>query len=139
MQADHNSNANRDMMLSQARIATNLSHPVFPKIYDVMIKNGNMYTFQEYRGEVFLDHYLKDHKLQETEIVEWISAIIDAVNYLFAQNLGFRNFARGSLVVTRDKKLALTRLQNNYYGVIKLQMENRQYYFERLNQQFGDF
>lgn len=61
VQADHNGNANRDMMLSQARIAANLSHPVFPKIYDVMIKNGNMYTFQEYRGEVFLDHYLKDH------------------------------------------------------------------------------
>lgn len=131
VQADHNSNASRDMMLSQARIAANLSHPVFPKIYDVMIKNGNMYTFQEYRGEVFLDHYLKDHKLQETEIVEWISTIIDAVDYLFAQNLGFRDFARGSLVVTRNKKLAMTRLQNNYYGVIRLQLENRQYYFEK--------
>lgn len=63
--------------------------------------------------------------------MEWTSDIIDAVNYLFSQNLGFRDFARGSLVVTRDKKLALTRLQNNYYGVIKLQRENRQYYFEK--------
>lgn len=63
--------------------------------------------------------------------MEWISTIIDAVDYLFTQNLGFRDFACGSLVVTRDKKLALTRLQNNYYGVIKLQMENRQYYFEK--------
>lgn len=50
-------------MLSQARFAVNLSHSVFPKIYDVMIKNGNMYTFQEYRGEIFLDRYLDDHKL----------------------------------------------------------------------------
>ena len=131
VQADHNSNASRDMLLSQAKIAANLSHPVFPKIHDVMIKGGNMYTFQEYRGEVFLDYYLKDHKLQEMEIVEWISAIIDAVDYLFSQNLGFRDFACGSLVVTRDKKLALTRLQNNYYGVIKLQLDNRQYYFEK--------
>lgn len=131
VQEDHNSNASRETMLNQARIAANLSYPLFPKIYDVTIKNGNMYTFQEYRGEVFLDHYLKDHKLQETEIVEWISAIIDAVDYLFSQNLAFRDFARGSLVVTRDHKLALTRLQNNYYGVIKLQLENRQYYFEK--------
>ena len=74
---------------------------------------------------------MKNHKLQETEIVKWISTIIDAVDYLFSQNLGFRDFARGSLVVTNDKKLALTRLQNNYYGVIKLQLENRQYYFEK--------
>lgn len=131
VQVDYNSNASREMMLSQARIAANLSHPVFPKIYDVMIKNGNMYTFQEYRGEIFLDRYLDDHKLQESEIVEWTSDIIDAVDYLFSQNLGFRDFARGSLVVTRDKRLALTRLQNNYYGVIKLQLENRQYYFEK--------
>lgn len=131
VQADHNSNSTREMMLSQARLAANLSHPLFPKIYDVMIKNGNMYTFQEYRGEVFLAHYLKDHKPQESEIVEWISAIIDAVDYLFSKNLGFRDFARGSLVVTQDKKLALTRLQNNYYGVIKLQLENREYYFEK--------
>lgn len=53
------------------------------------------------------------------------------MDYLFSQNLGFGDFARGSLVVTNDKKLALTRLQNNYYGVIKLQLENRQYYFEK--------
>ena len=118
-------------MLSQARIAANLSHPVFPKIYDVMIEDGSMYTFQEYRGETFLDLYLKDHTLQDTEIVEWISAIIDAVDYLFSKNLGFRDFSSGSLIVTQDKKLALTRLQNNYYGVIKLQLENRQYYFEK--------
>lgn len=131
VQEDHNSNISRETMLNQVRIAANLSHPMFPKIYDVAIKNGNMYTFQEYRGEVFLDHYLKNHKLQETEIVKWISTIIDAVDYLFSQNLGFRDFARGSLVVTNDKKLALTRLQNNYYGVIKLQLENRQYYFEK--------
>ena len=131
VQEDHNSNTSRETMLNQVRIAANLSHPMFPKIYDVTIKNGNMYTFQEYRGEVFLDYYLKDHKLQETEIVKWISTIIDAVDYLFSQNLGFRDFARGSLVVTNDKKLALTRLQNNYYGVIKLQLENRQYYFEK--------
>lgn len=131
VQADYNSNVSRKLMLNQARIAANLSHPVFPKIYDVMIKNGNMYTFQEYRGEIFLDKYLEDHKLQEMEIVTWISSVIDAMDYLFSQNLGFRDFARGSLVVTRDKKLCLTRLQNNFYGVIKLQMENRQYYFEK--------
>ena len=131
VQADYNGNASREILLSQARTAANLSHPVFPKIYDVMIKNGNMYTFQEYRGEIFLDQYLAEHKLQESEIVEWISSVIDAMEYLFSQNLGFRDFARGSLVVTRDKKLVLTRLQNNYYGVIKLQMENRQYYFEK--------
>ena len=131
VQADYNGNASRESMLRQARIAANLSHPVFPKIYDIMIKDGNMYTFQEYRGEEFLDHYLKHHTLQETEIMEWISPIIDAVDYLFSQNLGFRDFARGSLVVTRDKRLVLSRLQNNYYGVIKLGLENRQYYFEK--------
>ena len=131
IQADHNSNASQEFMLSQAKIAANLSHPLFPKIYDVMIRDGNMYTFQEYRGEVFLDHYLKDHKLQETEIAEWISVVIDAMEYLFSHNLAFRDFARGSLIVGRDKKLSLTRLQNCYYGVIKIQPENRQYYFEK--------
>ncbi|MGI6095702.1 MAG: TIR domain-containing protein [Lachnospiraceae bacterium] len=131
VQVDHNINVSKDVMLNQAKMAVNLSHPMFPKIYDIMVNNGKMYTFQEYRGEIFLDQYLKDHRLQEEEITKWISSVINAMDYLFFQNLGFRDFARGSLVVTRDRKLGFTRLQNHYYGVMKLQMENRQYYFEK--------
>lgn len=131
VQADYIGNVSTETMLEQAKIAANLSHPMFPKIYDVAIQNGTMYTYQEYRGEIFLDQYLKEHNLRESEILEWMLSVLDAAEYLYSRNLGFRDLARGSLVVTRDKKLALTRLQNNYYGVIKLQMENRQYYFEK--------
>lgn len=131
VQADHNINIEESTAWEQAKLATSLSNPIFPQIYDVLINGAWMYTFQEYRGETFLDQYLKNHRLKENEIQSWINDIIKAVEYLFSKNLGFRDFARGSLVVTEDRRLGLTRLQNNYYGVIRLQPENRQYYFEK--------
>ena len=131
VQIDYITNISMDLLIGNARTAATLSHPIFPKIYDVVIKNGKMYTFQEYRGEVFLDNYLETHKLQESRIIEWISDIIDAVDFLFSYGYSFRDFSRGNLVVTQNNKLAFTRLQNPHYGFIKLQPENRQYYFEK--------
>lgn len=131
VQVDHNINVDESTAWEQIKMAARLSNPIFPQIYDVLIKGDWIYTFQEYRGEIFLDQYLKEHRLKEDEIQSWITDVINAIEYLFSMNLGFRDFARGSLVVTKGRKLGLTRLQNNYYGVIHLQPESRQYYFEK--------
>lgn len=88
VQEDYNVNANMDAVLRLAKTAAKLSHPLFPQIYDIKIDGSRMYTFQEYRGEVFLDQYLSDNKMQEAEILEWISSVIDAMDYLFSLNLG---------------------------------------------------
>lgn len=131
VQVDHNINVDESAAWEQVKLVASLSDSTFPKIYDVLINGDWMYTFQEYRGEIFLDQYLKEHRLKGADIQSWIIAIVKAVDCLFSKNLGFRDFARGSLVVTKDKKLRLMRLHNNYYGVIRLQPENRQYYFEK--------
>lgn len=124
-------NVSIEMVKEQAKLASKLSFPLFPKIYDIVINGSRMYTFQEYRGEVFLDQYLKDNILKEDQITEWIVSVIDALDYLFSLNLGFRDFARGSLIVTKDRRIGMFRLQNMYYGVHKLQQENKQFYFEK--------
>ncbi len=124
-------NISEDMLLTQARTVVNLYHSLFPKIYDIKVENNRMYVFQEYRGEIFLDKFLETNKMQESDITEWILDVIDAIDYLYSLNFGFRDFARGSLIVTNNKKLGFSRLQNMHYGIIKLQPENKKYYFEK--------
>lgn len=113
-----------------ASLCGDISHPLFPRIYDIVIKNGVCRTYQEYGNEVFLDDYLREHSLSETKIKEWILLILDGFEYLYKRNLGLRDLARGSLIVRDDGKIGLFRLQNNYYGLIRLTAETKQYYFE---------
>lgn len=113
-----------------ASLCGDISHPLFPRIYDIVIKNGVCRTYQEYGNEVFLDDYLREHSLSEEKIKEWILLILDGLEYLYKRNLGLRDLARGSLIVRDDGKIGLFRLPNNYYGLIKLTAETKQYYFE---------
>mgnify|MGYP004549757513 CR=1 FL=1 len=137
VQVEEHRNVTSETLWKQVMLVANLLHPLFPKLYDVVMKNGKMYTYQESQRGMFLDQYLQEHQLYEAEITEWISLVIDAMDVLFKQNLGLRDLAKGSLIVTRDKKLCLNRLQNPYYGVIKLKIENKQYYFEKEVEEIG--
>lgn len=137
VQEDHITNENETDLYEQIRLVGRISHPLFPKIYDIVIHGNTMLTYQEYRREVFLDRYLSEHKLKEEEILSWIHTVIDAMEYLFSMNLGFRVFSRGSMVVCDGSRIGMFRLQNMYYGLIKLQMENRQFYFDNEVQEIG--
>lgn len=108
-----------------------LDHPLFPRLYDVVFEKSRMYTFQEYRGEAFLDSYLENNKPDEGQILAWTRRIVEGLDYLYSQNLAVRDLARGSLTVTGDAQIRLFRLQNLYYGAFPLQLENRRFYFER--------
>lgn len=112
-------------------LACSISHPLFPKIIDVEIHNGQMWTYQEYWDQVFLDRYLETNQLSEEKILQWTAAAIDGLEYLFKRNLGLRDLSRGSVVVINGDAIGISRLQNMYYGLIKLQVETRPYYFEQ--------
>lgn len=114
-----------------------ISHPLFPRIYDIVIENGVCRTYQEYREEQFLDHYLRDHRLPDEQVLRWISQVVDGIAYLHEQNLGLRDFARGSLVVLGGRDIGIFRLQNLYYGLVKLTSETKQYYFEQALQEIA--
>lgn len=137
VQEDNISNANETALQEQIRIAGRISHPLFPKIYDIVIQGDSMLTYQAYRKEKFLDGFLTTRNLKETEILSWMETVIDAMDYLFSLNLGLRDFSRGSMVVCDDEHIGMFRLQNTYYGLVKLQQENKQYYFENEVQEIG--
>lgn len=115
---------------SLIRLSSGIAHPLFPRIYDAVINNGVCYTYQEYGQEVFLDQYLSTASLSEEKIIAWITSVVDGMDYLFRRNLGLRDFARGSLVVRNQTDIEIFRLQNVHYGLIRLEHETRQYYFE---------
>lgn len=111
--------------------ASNLEHPLFPKIYDIEIKNNYVRVYQEYRQEIFLDEYLKMHLLTEQQIIDWMIHIIGGIEYLFCHKFALRDFASGSLVVINSNDIGIFRLHNLYYGLVPLNYETKNYYFEK--------
>ena len=108
-----------------------LSHPLFPVLYDVVIDDAVVWTYQEYRNEVLLDTYLKEHRLPGEEIIRMMKTVVSGMEYLFSRQLCLRDFARGSILIGEGGEIRICRLQNPYYGVVRLQPETRQYYFEQ--------
>ena len=129
--------ADKPLAQSLAVKAAAVIHPLFPRILDVSFENGRMYTFLEDRGEVFLDEYLKEHKPDEARILSWIRLVTEGLACLYKRGLAVRDLSRGSMTVTQDGSIGVFRLQNIYYGIFELQMDNRQYYFERELQEIG--
>lgn len=128
---------NRKKIEEQAKCVSCLSNPLFPKIYDIRIDKDKMWTYQEYRKEQFLKDFLEENKLTEEQIIKWIKDIINGVEYLFSRNLGIQEFSRGNMVVLDNKEIGMFRLQNSYYGIFSLQIENKQYYFEKMVQEIA--
>lgn len=116
---------------SMCVLAAGVCHTLFPKIYDVQLGNGQLWTYLEYRKETFLDRYLETNELTEETILNWAWAAADGMEYLYGRNLGLRDFARGSLVVVNDSSIGISRLQNLYYGLIRLQEETKAYYLDQ--------
>ena len=137
LQEDNISNVNEAALQEQMHLAGRISHPLFPKIYDIIIHGNSMLTYQEYRKEEFLDVFLSTHNLKEEDILSWMDSVIDAIDYLYSMNLGFRDFSRGSVVVCDDSLIGMFRIQNMYYGLVKLQQENKHYFFENEVQEIG--
>lgn len=107
-----------------------INHPLFPRLYDVVIRNGVIRTYQEYGNEVFLHEYLKEHRLSEKQIREWILLVVDGMEYLFHRKLTMRDFARGSIAVAEGERICLFRLHHVHYGLIRITEETKQYYFD---------
>ena len=112
-------------------LAARISSPVFPEIIDTVILGDQMQTYERFRPEQFLDLYLENHSLNEETILDWTLRVVDALDLLFRQNLGLRDFARGSLMVTDQQTIGICRLQNPYYGLLRFQPETKMYYFEQ--------
>lgn len=123
---------NPNASLEQARITANLTHPLFPELYDAFILNNRLFTITRYDNIILFPYeYLKGKTFQEENIIRQISAFTDALDYLFTQDLGLRDPVRGNLLMKQDGDIGFCRLQSTYYGVVKLNAENRQSFLER--------
>lgn len=129
--------ANLEAAHQQAVLAARLHHPLFPRIFDIQLIDGVQCTYQEYRGEQFLNDYLAEHTLTEAQITQWLLTVTDAMAYLFNRNLALRDFARGSLTVSSDGGIGLFRLQSLYYGVFALRPDNKDFYFNQIMQEIA--
>ena len=126
-------------IISQAKIAAKLKHPLFPDIYDIKCTGNQVLTWQEKRNEQFLSEYLKEHVLSQEEILYYAEHMTEGMNYLYKCNLAMKDFPRGSVVVLDGKDIGLFRMQNPYYGPVKMSVENREYYFEKMLENLAIF
>ncbi len=131
IQVDPVKEGDTEMLYEQAALACSVRHPLFPGIYDVEIRNNRIWTYQEYRGEQFLDQYLRQNQLSEETILSWANEVLDAMEVLSQKDLGLREFSRGSMVVLENGHIGMFRLHNPYYGIVKLSPDTQSAYFRK--------
>jgi len=108
-----------------------LEHKLFPKVIDYMINGQRVLVYQENTGAKFLDNYLSSISLDEEKILSWTIDMVEGIIYMYKMNLAFKDFPRGSMVVTDDGELKFIRAYHPYYGYVKFQKETKRYYFEK--------
>ncbi len=108
-----------------------LEHKLFPKVIDYMINGKRVLVYQENTGAKFLDNYLSSISLDEEKILSWTIDMVEGIIYMYRMNLAFKDFPRGSMVVTDDDELKFIRAYHPYYGYVKFQEETKRYYFEK--------
>ena len=118
-------------------VAAEIKHELFPRVYDMLILDNQMWLYQDFVIEGLLEKYLEENALNETVIIKWITSVIDGMEYLYKKNYALRDFARGSLVVREDGRIGICRLQNLHYGLISLNIETKNYYFEKVIQEIA--
>jgi len=131
IQVDPIRESDAEVIQEQAVLVCSIRHPLFPEIYDVEIRNNRVWSYQEYRGEQFLDQYLRQNKLSEETILSWANEMLDAMETLRQKKLGLREFSRGSMVVLENGRIGMFRLHNPYYGIVKLSPETESAFFEK--------
>ncbi len=131
IQVDPIKEGDAEVIREQAVLACSIRHPLFPGIYDVEIRKNRVWSYQEYRGEQFLDQYLRQNQLSEETILSWANEVLDAMEALRRKKLGIREFSRGSMVVLDNGHIGMFRLHNPYYGVVKLSPEMESSFFEK--------
>lgn len=134
VQVDPVREGEEDALWEQAELACSIRHPLFPQIYDMEIREGRMWSYQEYRGEQFLDQYLRQFRLSEEMILAWADDVLGAVETLRQKKLGLREFSRGSMVVLENNRIGMFRLNNPYYGVVRLRPDTQSMYFRKETQ-----
>lgn len=117
----------------EARLLLNskLSHKLFPKILDYVVMGHRVLVYQEHTGARFLDVYLSTVQLSEEDIISWITNVVEGISSMHRLNIAFKDFARGSMIVTDNDKLKIIRVYHPYYGYVKFQEETKRYYFEK--------
>lgn len=124
---------------SNLLLASKIEHPLFPKIVDYKIVGNRVLIYQEYTGARFLDDYLSSTHLSENDILSWLHNVVDGLDLMYKTNLAFRDFARGSMIVTDDTELKIIRNYHPYYGYVKFQEETKRYYFDKELQEIAIF
>ncbi|GBC98911.1 Serine/threonine-protein kinase StkP [bacterium HR17] len=71
----------------EARILAHLRHPHLPRVQDFFVADGRQYLVMDYiAGDSLEDLVRKRGPLPPAEAVKWLLQVLDAVQYLHAQN-----------------------------------------------------
>ncbi len=130
LQEEQRSNYTDDDIKRHAKIAGGLSCKIFPQLLDIKFENGIIRTWVKMDQVTQLSEYLNTHTLSEKEIVQIVSDVIDGIIQLWDRGLALKEFSRGSVFISDDGALYISRMQNPYYGPFKVSIENKRYYFE---------
>lgn len=116
---------------NRVQLSSKLVHRLFPKVLDYVVVGRRVLVYQEDTGARFLDDYLSSICLSEENIFAWLTNVVEGISSMYRMNLAFRDFARGSMIVTGNDELKIIRAYHPYYGYVKFQEETKRYYFEK--------
>lgn len=84
LKADKRSlNTRADLLRREADVLKNLNHPYIPKVYDIFVENGTVYTVIDYIEGESLDRPLKrGERFTQPQVVKWAMELLEALDYL---------------------------------------------------------
>lgn len=123
--------------LSKTAIA--LNNTAFPMILDACIENGRMTTYYLSSDCRFLESELELREFEADYVAELAKQMVNAMAVLFSKKLTLRDLAHGSLMLNTSGDLRIIRLNDPFYGLVRLSPETYDYYFNNTLQEIAIF
>ena len=96
-----------NMLKNEAEILKKLNHEWFPKFIDLKIDDfaNKAYLIIEYFEGNTLDSYLEDHEIDETDTLNHLKMLAEAIKYLHSNKIAHRDLKPQNIIVTIDSKV----------------------------------
>lgn len=96
--------------MDEVDILKRLSHPMLPRIADLLDDNDNLYIVMDYfSGSNLMDILQKEGRISEKVLVEWTYELIDVLKYLHDRNppVIYRDLKPSNIIVDDSGRLRL--------------------------------
>ena len=97
-----NSTESVEQFKSEAKILAKLKHPHLPRVTDYFSQNGIHFLVMDYIDGADLQSILKKNKspLECNKTIDWLSQILNALEYIHSKNVVHRDIKPGNIRVT---------------------------------------